>query len=96
MNDEGVVVWWKYIIFESFTFFTQSWSQLWSSSVLLVSVFSSVQRFENMLNNFRINTNPKQDAEMAPPRLQEEPWLISDQDLERNKSKVWYWGEKRF
>lgn len=56
-----------------------------------LSVFSSVQRFENMLNNFRINTNPKQDAETAPPRLQEEPWLISDQDLERNKSKVWSW-----
>lgn len=48
-----------------------------------------------MLNNFRINPNPKQDAETAPPRLQEEPWLISDQDLERNKSKVSYWGEKK-
>lgn len=59
-----------------------------------LSVCSSVQRFENMLNNFRIHTNPKQDTEAELPRQQEEPWLINDQDLERNKTKVWYWKKK--
>lgn len=54
-----------------------------------ISVFSSVQRFENMLSDFRMDTNPKQDTETELPRQQEEPWLINDQDLERNKTKVW-------
>lgn len=52
-----------------------------------MSVFFSVQRFENMLSDFRSDTNPKRDSE-AEPTQQEEPWLINDQDLERNKSKV--------
>lgn len=55
---------------------------------LHVSVLSSIQRFENMLSDFRIVTNPKQDNEAELPRQQEEPWMINDQDLEKNKSKV--------
>ncbi|XP_076588771.1 solute carrier family 12 member 3 [Chaetodon auriga] len=45
----------------------------------------NVQQFENMLRRFRLVTNPKQDSE--PPRQEEEPWMITDQDLERNKAK---------
>uniref|UniRef100_H3CI37 Solute carrier family 12 member 3 n=1 Tax=Tetraodon nigroviridis TaxID=99883 RepID=H3CI37_TETNG len=48
----------------------------------------NVQRFENMLSDFRIDTNPKQDAATGLPRQQQqEPWLINDQDLETNKTK---------
>ncbi|TNN00825.1 hypothetical protein fugu_012071 [Takifugu bimaculatus] len=48
---------------------------------------ANIQRFENMLSDFRIVTNPKQDTEAELPRQQEEPWMINDQDLEKNKSK---------
>lgn len=44
-----------------------------------------------MLSDFRIVTNPKQDTEAELPRQQEEPWMINDEDLEKNKSKVWYY-----
>ncbi|XP_067445033.1 solute carrier family 12 member 3 [Thunnus thynnus] len=47
----------------------------------------NVLQFENMVSRFRLETNPKQDSDSGPPRAQEEPWRISDQDLERNKAK---------
>ncbi|XP_054475545.1 solute carrier family 12 member 3 [Anoplopoma fimbria] len=47
----------------------------------------SVHQFENMLGCYRLDTNPKQDSDSGPPRQQEEPWMITDQDLERNKAK---------
>ncbi|XP_040893772.1 solute carrier family 12 member 3 [Toxotes jaculatrix] len=47
----------------------------------------NVHQFENMVGRFRRNTNPKQDSDSGPPTQQEEPWMITDQDLERNKAK---------
>uniref|UniRef100_A0A3B4Y2B6 Solute carrier family 12 member 3 n=1 Tax=Seriola lalandi dorsalis TaxID=1841481 RepID=A0A3B4Y2B6_SERLL len=47
----------------------------------------NVHQFENMVSCFRLDTNPKQDSDSGPPRQQEEPWMITDQDLERNKAK---------
>ncbi|XP_074487603.1 solute carrier family 12 member 3 [Sebastes fasciatus] len=47
----------------------------------------NVHQFENMMSHFRLDTNPKQDSDSGPPRQQEEPWMITDQDLERNKAK---------
>ncbi|XP_070827611.1 solute carrier family 12 member 3 [Chaetodon trifascialis] len=47
----------------------------------------NVQQFENMLHRFRLVTNPKQHSDSEPPRQEEEPWMITDQDLERNKAK---------
>ncbi|XP_022601917.1 solute carrier family 12 member 3 [Seriola dumerili] len=47
----------------------------------------NVHQFENMVSRFRLDTNPKQDSDSGPPRQQEEPWMITDQDLERNKAK---------
>lgn len=43
-----------------------------------------------MVSCFRLDANPKQDSESGSPRQQEEPWMITDQDLERNKAKVLY------
>uniref|UniRef100_A0A8C2WLC2 Solute carrier family 12 member 3 n=1 Tax=Cyclopterus lumpus TaxID=8103 RepID=A0A8C2WLC2_CYCLU len=45
----------------------------------------SVDQFENMVGRFRLDTN--QDSDSGPPRQQEEPWMITDKDLERNKAK---------
>ncbi|XP_041795788.1 solute carrier family 12 member 3 [Chelmon rostratus] len=47
----------------------------------------SVQQFENMVRHFRLDTNPKQDSASGPSRQQDEPWMITDQDLERNRAK---------
>uniref|UniRef100_A0A7N6AZX5 Solute carrier family 12 member 3 n=1 Tax=Anabas testudineus TaxID=64144 RepID=A0A7N6AZX5_ANATE len=33
------------------------------------------------------DTIPKQDADSGPSRQQEEPWMITEQDLEKNKAK---------
>uniref|UniRef100_A0A4W6EQE5 Solute carrier family 12 member 3 n=1 Tax=Lates calcarifer TaxID=8187 RepID=A0A4W6EQE5_LATCA len=49
---------------------------------------TSVHQFENMVGRFRLDTNPKLDSDSGPPRQQEEPWMITDQDLERNKAKT--------
>ncbi|XP_075932188.1 solute carrier family 12 member 3 [Anarhichas minor] len=48
---------------------------------------ASVHLFENMVGRFRLDTNPKQDSDSGPPGQQEEQWMITDQDLERNKAK---------
>uniref|UniRef100_A0AAQ4QL13 Solute carrier family 12 member 3 n=1 Tax=Gasterosteus aculeatus aculeatus TaxID=481459 RepID=A0AAQ4QL13_GASAC len=45
-----------------------------------------VHRFEKMLDRFRLDTNPKQDCDSGSERQQEEPWRITEQDLERNRS----------
>ncbi|XP_041853980.1 solute carrier family 12 member 3 [Melanotaenia boesemani] len=47
----------------------------------------NVHRFENMISSFRLDTNPKQESDPDPPRQQEVPWMITDQEYERNKAK---------
>ncbi|KAM7002607.1 LOW QUALITY PROTEIN: solute carrier family 12 member 3 [Tautogolabrus adspersus] len=47
----------------------------------------NVHQFENMLARFRLDKNLKQDSDSGTPRLQEEPWMITDQDVEKNKAK---------
>ncbi|KAL7402151.1 hypothetical protein ABVT39_010531 [Epinephelus coioides] len=47
----------------------------------------SIHQFENMVGRFKLDTNPKQHCDSGPLRQQEEPWIITDQDLERNKTK---------
>nr|XP_019962207.1 PREDICTED: solute carrier family 12 member 3 [Paralichthys olivaceus] len=47
----------------------------------------NVLQFEDSVNRFRLDTNPKQDSDSGPRRQQEEPWMITEQDLERNKAK---------
>ncbi|XP_041651193.1 solute carrier family 12 member 3 [Cheilinus undulatus] len=47
----------------------------------------NVHQFENMVGCFRLESNPKQDPDSGTPRHQEEPWMITDQDMERNKAK---------
>ncbi|KAG7521957.1 solute carrier family 12 member 3 [Solea senegalensis] len=46
----------------------------------------NVRQFENTLRRFRLETNIKQDCDTEAQR-QQEPWMITDQDLERNKAK---------
>ncbi|KAF3854294.1 hypothetical protein F7725_022349, partial [Dissostichus mawsoni] len=46
----------------------------------------NVHQFENMVGRFKIKTNPKQDSDCDLPR-QEEPSMITDQDLESNRAK---------
>lgn len=53
-----------------------------------VAVCSSVQEFENMLGCFRLDSKPKHISEAGPPGRQEEPWMITEEDLERNNAKV--------
>ncbi|KAK2841825.1 hypothetical protein Q5P01_012025 [Channa striata] len=48
---------------------------------------TNVHQFENMIGRFRLDTNPKQDSDSVPSRQQEEPWMITEQDLEKNKAK---------
>ncbi|XP_071397644.1 solute carrier family 12 member 3 isoform X1 [Centroberyx affinis] len=47
----------------------------------------NVHQFENMLDPFRRETNPKEGSDSGPQRGQEQPWMITDQDLERNRAK---------
>ncbi|CAJ1057596.1 solute carrier family 12 member 3 [Xyrichtys novacula] len=47
----------------------------------------NIYQFENMVSRFRLNKDPKQDSDSATPMQQEEPWMITDQDIERNKAK---------
>ncbi|XP_014908787.1 solute carrier family 12 member 3 [Poecilia latipinna] len=47
----------------------------------------NVHHFENMIGRFRVDSNPKQDSDSDPPRQQEKPWMITNQDLERNMAK---------
>ncbi|XP_035520502.1 solute carrier family 12 member 3 [Morone saxatilis] len=47
----------------------------------------NVHQFENMVGRFRLDTNPKQDSDSEPSTQQQEPWMITEQDLERNKAK---------
>uniref|UniRef100_A0A7N6BKB0 Solute carrier family 12 member 3 n=1 Tax=Anabas testudineus TaxID=64144 RepID=A0A7N6BKB0_ANATE len=46
-----------------------------------------VHQFDSMVGRFRQDTIPKQDADSGPSRQQEEPWMITEQDLEKNKAK---------
>uniref|UniRef100_A0A665T1V8 Solute carrier family 12 member 3 n=1 Tax=Echeneis naucrates TaxID=173247 RepID=A0A665T1V8_ECHNA len=48
----------------------------------------NIHQFENMVSGFRLDINPKQDSDTRPSRQQEEPWMIADQDLEKNKAKT--------
>ncbi|XP_047451217.1 solute carrier family 12 member 3 isoform X2 [Mugil cephalus] len=48
----------------------------------------NILQFENMVARFRQDANPKRDADSRPSRQQEEPWMITDQDLERCKAKT--------
>ncbi|XP_070687607.1 solute carrier family 12 member 3 [Pempheris klunzingeri] len=47
----------------------------------------NVEQFENMVGHFRLDTNPKGNSDSGLPRQQEEPGMITDQDLERNRAK---------
>ncbi|XP_008319826.1 solute carrier family 12 member 3-like [Cynoglossus semilaevis] len=47
----------------------------------------NVHQFENMLSPFRSETKPKHDLDSASQSSEEEPWTITDQDLERNWAK---------
>uniref|UniRef100_A0A3Q3GKL0 Solute carrier family 12 member 3 n=1 Tax=Labrus bergylta TaxID=56723 RepID=A0A3Q3GKL0_9LABR len=46
-----------------------------------------VHQFENMLARFRLDKNLKLGSDAGTPGLQEEPWMITDQDVEKNKAK---------
>ncbi|XP_061578502.1 solute carrier family 12 member 3 [Cololabis saira] len=47
----------------------------------------NVHQFQNTISPFRLDSNPKQDSDSEPPSQQEAPWMITDQDLERNMAK---------
>ncbi|XP_065812564.1 solute carrier family 12 member 3-like [Labrus bergylta] len=47
----------------------------------------NVHQFENMLARFRLDKNLKLGSDTGTPGLQEEPWMITDQDVEKNKAK---------
>uniref|UniRef100_A0A3Q3XMT6 Uncharacterized protein n=1 Tax=Mola mola TaxID=94237 RepID=A0A3Q3XMT6_MOLML len=47
----------------------------------------NVHQFESVVGGFRLDESPKQDSESGGVRLQEEPWMITEQDVERNKAK---------
>ncbi|XP_024120019.1 solute carrier family 12 member 3 [Oryzias melastigma] len=47
----------------------------------------NVHQFENMIRSFRLDSNPKQECDSELLRQQDAPWMISDQDLEKNMAK---------
>ncbi|KAM9377413.1 solute carrier family 12 member 3 [Pholidichthys leucotaenia] len=47
----------------------------------------NVHQFEEMVGPFRLKLKPKLDSNSGPAKQHEEPWRITDQDLERNKAK---------
>ncbi|XP_029993122.1 solute carrier family 12 member 3 [Sphaeramia orbicularis] len=47
----------------------------------------NVHQFENVVARYRLDMNPKQESDSGPMRVQEGPWVITDQDLERNRAK---------
>ncbi|KAM6937863.1 solute carrier family 12 member 3 [Xenentodon cancila] len=47
----------------------------------------NVHQFQLMVSRFRLDSNPKQDSDAGSPRQQEAPWMITDQDIERNMAK---------
>ncbi|XP_077451747.1 solute carrier family 12 member 3 [Stigmatopora argus] len=47
----------------------------------------NIDRFENMVSSFKLNTYPENESDNGSSRVQEEPLWITDQDLERNRTK---------
>ncbi|XP_019733806.1 solute carrier family 12 member 3 isoform X1 [Hippocampus comes] len=47
----------------------------------------NIHQFEKMMSSFKLDTNPKTESDSGSSRAQEEPWWITDQDLERNRAK---------
>ncbi|XP_017284428.1 solute carrier family 12 member 3 [Kryptolebias marmoratus] len=47
----------------------------------------NVHHFESMIRRFKLDSNPKQESDSEPPRQQNAPWMITEQDLERNMAK---------
>ncbi|XP_055365379.1 solute carrier family 12 member 3 isoform X2 [Betta splendens] len=47
---------------------------------------TNVHQFESMVGRFRLEANPKQDSDSGTAR-QEEPWMITEQDLDKNMAK---------
>ncbi|XP_054865418.1 solute carrier family 12 member 3 [Amphiprion ocellaris] len=48
----------------------------------------SVRRFQDLIGPFSVDPDPKQDPGSGLGRQQEEPWRISQQDVERNQAKT--------
>uniref|UniRef100_A0AAX7V0A1 Solute carrier family 12 member 3 n=1 Tax=Astatotilapia calliptera TaxID=8154 RepID=A0AAX7V0A1_ASTCA len=47
-----------------------------------------VHQFEKMVSRFRVDTNSKPDSDSGCASQHQEPWMITDQDFEKNKAKV--------
>ncbi|XP_075998050.1 solute carrier family 12 member 3 [Genypterus blacodes] len=47
----------------------------------------NVHQFENMVSPFSLETKLKEDPDSGPARGQKEPWMITDQEFERNMAK---------
>ena len=50
---------------------------------------SSVRRFEDLLAPYRLDTNQKEGQ--AEGGSQEQPWMVSEEEISRNKAKVTSW-----
>ncbi|XP_030587104.1 solute carrier family 12 member 3 [Archocentrus centrarchus] len=47
----------------------------------------NVHQFEKMISRFRLDTKSKPDSDSGPASQHEKPWMITEQDLEKNKAK---------
>nr|XP_015820774.2 solute carrier family 12 member 3 [Nothobranchius furzeri] len=47
----------------------------------------NIHHFENMIRRFKLDSNPKHEMDSEPPSPQDAPWMITEQDLERNMAK---------
>ncbi|KAM9815387.1 solute carrier family 12 member 3 isoform 3-T3 [Syngnathus typhle] len=47
----------------------------------------NIHQFEDMVSSFKLDTSPKGEPESSSSRVQDEPWWITEQDLERNRTK---------
>ncbi|XP_061532471.1 solute carrier family 12 member 3 isoform X1 [Phycodurus eques] len=48
---------------------------------------ANIYHFENMVRSFKLDINQKNESDCGSSRAQEEPWWVTDQDLERNRAK---------
>ncbi|XP_034033070.1 solute carrier family 12 member 3 [Thalassophryne amazonica] len=48
---------------------------------------ANVHQFEDIVGRFKVETNPKQGSDLGPPRSHQQPWMITEQDLQRNRVK---------
>lgn len=81
--------WYKWLqVCNKYNFY---WSYLWyiiqNKIVGILSVFSSIAAFDDMIEPYRLHEDDK-EQDIADKMKEDEPWRITDNELELYKTKV--------